>query len=70
MCPKIQQIMPFKLNVMKGQTLLPSLHWICLMPRLVYPIMILYIVYYFFIFFLKLFGGGGMGPLGPYKRYG
>ena len=29
------------LGVMKGQTLLPSLHWICLMPRLVYPIMIL-----------------------------
>ena len=29
---------------MKRQTLLPSLHWICLVPRLVYPIMILNIV--------------------------
>ena len=29
------------LGVMKGKTLLPNRHWICLMPRLVYPIMIL-----------------------------
>ena len=29
---------------MKRQTLLPSLHWICLMPRFVYHIMILNIV--------------------------
>ena len=39
------------LGIMKGQTLLPSLHWIYLMPRLVYNIMILNIVsiniYYF-----------------------
>ena len=32
------------LGVMKGQTLLPSLHWVCRMPRLVYPMMILNIV--------------------------
>ena len=34
----------FTLGVMRGQTLLPSLHWIDLMTRLVYPIMILNIV--------------------------
>ena len=34
----------FTLGVMKGQTLLPSLHWIDRMPKLVYPIMILNIV--------------------------
>ena len=32
------------LRAMKRQTLLPSLHWICLVPRLVYPIVILNIV--------------------------
>ena len=32
------------LRAMKRQTLLPSLHWICLVPRLVYPVMILNIV--------------------------
>ena len=32
------------LRAMKRQTLLPSLHWICLEPRLVYPIVILNIV--------------------------
>ena len=32
------------LRAMKRQTLLPSLHWICHVPRLVYPIVILNIV--------------------------
>ena len=32
------------LRAMKMQTFLPSLHWICLVPRLVYHIMILNIV--------------------------
>ena len=32
------------LGVMKGQTMLPSLHWIRRMTRLVHPIMILNIV--------------------------
>ena len=32
------------LRAMKRQTLLPSLHWICLVPRLVYPIVILKLV--------------------------
>ena len=32
------------LRAMKRQTLLPSLHWICLVPRLMYPIVILNIV--------------------------
>ena len=32
------------LGVTKGQTLLPNLHWSCLVPSLVYPIMTLYIV--------------------------
>ena len=32
------------LGAIKRQTLLPSQHWICLMPRLAYPIMILNIV--------------------------
>ena len=32
------------LRAMKRQTLLPSLHWICLVPRLVYPTVILNIV--------------------------
>ena len=36
--------MVIALGAMKRQTLLPSLHWICLVPRLVYPIMILNIV--------------------------
>ena len=38
------------LRAIKRQTLLPSLHWICLIPKLVYPIMILNIVstYIFF----------------------
>ena len=34
-------VISINLGVMKGQTLLPSLHWICRVPRLVYPIMIL-----------------------------
>ena len=32
------------LRAMQMQTLLPSLHWICLVPRLVYPRVILNIV--------------------------
>ena len=32
------------LRAPKRQTLLPSPHWICLVPRLMYPIMILNIV--------------------------
>ena len=32
------------LGTMKGQTLLPRLLWICLISRLVYPILILFII--------------------------